>query len=101
MENLVRCLTVGKASRGFKPGSVLDGFSPQILPQSRRVQHGAYFLQQRPVQPLRNAVVVMGVVDRDVARGPLFRKICLEFVARVLASAIGMQFLDLEAMLSV
>jgi hypothetical protein len=63
------------------------------------VEHCSYPFQERPVQSFGNAVVLGRVVDGKLLRGAGRFQMHGESLAKVLATAVGVQSLDSSAVL--
>src|SRR5882724_11342718 len=63
------------------------------------MEHGAHLLKEGMVQSLCDAVLLWCVVYGKSSLDPLGSKVCIEFVAQVFPTVVGVQSFDSGAML--
>jgi hypothetical protein len=83
----------------FKPGRVAQCLTPERLRESSRVPEGADALQERPIQPLSNAIQLRHVMGGEPPCCARCRKVLVKGLAKVLAPAVRTQYLDATAVL--
>ena len=75
-----------------------QGLPPHVSGKVRCVQQHADLFEQCPIQVLRDAIHLRGVMHGKSARGSCVCKVFAEFIAQVLPAAIRTQDLNRSAM---
>ncbi len=97
MEDFVQRLAVEYASRGtiLEVDNVFECLTPKIFRKTRCMEKCANTLESSAVEPLRNAVVLRSIVNRQIPLLPLCRQMRVELTTAVLATTITVELADL------